>query len=99
MFFKLLRDAGAWLKDSVQEQPDEIARAFVSAKHAVEIDGSEFLRASRQAQDESLKVDIMRSVGDAIAAAMKPANGSRPTPPQRRGTRQLRQDQQGRRPG
>ncbi len=82
MFIKLSRSVGAWEKDSVQEIVDDIARGYVKAGHAVEIDGSEYLRASRQAGDEVLKDEIMKSVGDTIRTALADLNkrGS-PAPP------------------
>ncbi len=70
MFIKLQRSVGAWEKDSVQEIVDDIARGYVKAGHAVEIDGSEYLRASRAAGDEALKTQIMSSVADTIKAAL-----------------------------
>ncbi len=82
MFIKLQRDVGAWTKDSVQEIVDDIARGYVKAGHAIEIDGSEYLRASRQAGDDALKTEIMRSVADTIKTALADqAKRGKPTPP------------------
>ncbi len=82
MFIKLSRSVGAWEKDSVQEIVDDIARGYVKAGHATEIDGSEYLRASRAAGDEALKTEIMRSVADTIKTALADqAKRGKPLPP------------------
>jgi HK97 family phage major capsid protein len=77
MFVKFTQDVGSWVKDSVYDVEDDVARSFVQLKRATEVNAAEYLRASRKAEDEQLKAEIMRSVADTIKTALQEFGGSR----------------------
>jgi HK97 family phage major capsid protein len=70
MFVKFARALGSWEQGKLYEVESEIAQDFVKRGFATEVPASEFLTASRAAQDTALREDIMRSVGDSITKAL-----------------------------
>lgn len=80
MFVQFSQDVGAWPKGSIQDLEDDIGQSFVDLKRAVPSSAGAYLQASRQADQATLKAEILSSVEETVRNAMGGRTVGQPAP-------------------